>query len=267
MTGSDLLNALAPLCAHREQSAILLDVDGTLAPIAARPEEATVPEATQELLRELCSQYGLVACVSGRCALDARALVGLPELHYVGNHGAELLMPNQDTPLIDDALAEWIEPVREFTRGEFSEDLVALSVRLEEKGPISALHYRGASDEETSIEALRELARRAAKQGLRTQWGRKVLEIRPPLSFDKGSGVELLLRERLFTHALYAGDDNTDLDAFRKLTFLKQGGALTYAVTVGVASSESPATIAAEADIVLDGPKGVTRLLEILVTD
>lgn len=258
---SELEEAIEPLRSHREQTAILLDVDGTLAQVAARPEEAEVPAETRALLQELTVQYGLVGCVSGRQALDARALVGLPNLHYVGNHGAELLLPNDETPTINAELTEWIAPIQDFTRGEFSEDLVKLSVRLEEKGPISALHYRGSQDEETSIEALRELARRAGKAGLRTQWGRKVLEIRPPLSFDKGSGIEQLLREGLFTYVLYAGDDNTDLDAFRKLTVLKQGGHLNYSLTIGVTSSESPATIAAEADLVLAGPEGVSDLL------
>jgi trehalose-phosphatase len=84
---------IAPLRRHPGRSAILTDVDGTIAPIVSEPSEATVPEATRELLRALAKRYGLVGSLSGRRALDARRVVGLDELAYSGNHGFELLLP------------------------------------------------------------------------------------------------------------------------------------------------------------------------------
>ena len=73
-----------------------------------------------------------------------------------------------------------------------------------------------------------------------------------------------LLRETDVTHALYAGDDNTDLDAFRALRELVEQGRLQAALAVGVRSDETPAELEAQADVLVDGPAGVRRLLEAL---
>jgi len=83
---SDLLARLAERPA---EAAILLDVDGTLAPIVSRPEDAAVPEGTRGLLRGLVERYGLVACLSGRPGLDAGRVVGVEGVRYVGEHGLE----------------------------------------------------------------------------------------------------------------------------------------------------------------------------------
>ena len=87
---------LAPLRADPARAAILTDVDGTLAPIAARAEQAAVPAAARAALARLSERYGLVGCVSGRQAEEARRLVGVDELAYAGNHGLELLLPGDD---------------------------------------------------------------------------------------------------------------------------------------------------------------------------
>ena len=89
----ELERLLAPLREDPQRSAILTDVDGTIAPIVLNPTDAAVPEPTRELLRALAERYALVGCLSGRRALDARRIVGLDELAYSGNHGFELLLP------------------------------------------------------------------------------------------------------------------------------------------------------------------------------
>ncbi len=73
-----------------EQAAVLLDVDGVLAPIVLRPEDAQVPEETRAEIARLAEKYALVACVSGRTSADAARIVGVPEIVYVGSHGLEL---------------------------------------------------------------------------------------------------------------------------------------------------------------------------------
>ena len=78
---------LAPLRESPQRTAVLCDVDGTLAPIAARPDEAAVPDAARAVLEALARRYALVGCVSGRRAAEARAMVGLDSLTYIGNHG------------------------------------------------------------------------------------------------------------------------------------------------------------------------------------
>jgi trehalose 6-phosphate phosphatase len=157
--------------------------------------------------------------------------------------------------------------VQEFGRGAFTADLRRLRVRLEEKGAIVAFHWRGAPDEEAARSAIDSIATRAESSGLRTHWGRKVLEVRPPVRIDKGAGIETFLDGIDVDVALYVGDDATDLDAFRTLARLASEGRLQKAIRVGVRSDEGPSEIIEEADIVVDGTDGVRQLLIMLVAE
>ena len=139
-----------------------------------------------------------------------------------------------------------------------------LRVRAEDKDAIAAFHWRGAPDEQAAEAGLRAVAERAEAEGYVTHWGRKVLEIRPPVRLDKGRGVERLLRGAGLTAALYTGDDRTDLDAFAGLRKLVEEGELQTAVCIGVRSDETPEELEAEADVLVDGPAGVRRMLQAL---
>src|SRR5262245_30631955 len=81
---------LARLAERPRETAILLDVDGTLAPIVAEPRDARVPKSTRAELARLVTRYELVACLSGRTAADAARVVGVGGIRYVGEHGLEL---------------------------------------------------------------------------------------------------------------------------------------------------------------------------------
>jgi trehalose 6-phosphate phosphatase len=192
-------------------AALILDVDGTLAPIVAEPGSAAVPGETRAELRRI------------RC---------------VGEHGLEL----------DPSAAEWAERLRAFASsvGWPSEPGKRLSL---------AFHYRGAEDEGAAVSALRQIAERALAEGLRPRWGRKVLEVRPPLDADKGTAVRRLLEDAGLRRALYAGDDTTDLDAFRSLDGLE------VAVRVAVVSDEGPGDLGRAADLIVGGPADLLELL------
>ncbi len=259
------MEALAPIRAEPARSAILLDIDGTLAPIVRHADDAHVPEATRSVLIEVSRRYGLVGCVSGRQASTARAIVAIGTIAYVGNHGGELLRPGTIAAEVDPGLAEWTGRVRRFAEQADGAEQQRLRVRAEDKGAIAAFHWRGAPDEEAAEAAVREIAARAEKEGLAVHWGRKVLEVRPPVSFDKGLGVASLVRDAGVSAALYAGDDTTDLDAFRGLRDLVGEGAIETALCIAVASEEAPAELVAEADLAVEGPGGVRGLLEALL--
>ncbi|HVW18094.1 MAG TPA: trehalose-phosphatase [Solirubrobacteraceae bacterium] len=260
-----LVDALAPLRATPERSAVLLDVDGTLAPIVRHPDDAHVPEPTRTALIAVARRFGLVACVSGRRALTARQIVGLGAIAYVGNHGGEVLRPGSARPELDPEAAAYVERVRAFSRAALTDELRRLRVRAEDKDAIAAFHWRGAPDEQAAEQALGELARRAEDAGLAVHWGRKVLEVRPPVAIDKGRGVTRLLRGAGVDAALYCGDDLTDVDAFRALRAEQAAGRLDEAVCVGVASDETPGEVRREADVMVDGPRGVRELLTALL--
>jgi trehalose 6-phosphate phosphatase len=256
--------AIEPIRADPPGSGVLLDVDGTLAPIVRHADDAHVPEPTRGPLIAIAKRYGLVACVTGRQATTARRIVSLGTITYIGNHGAEILRGGATEVELDPEVQEWAPKVRAFARSCWTDELHRLRVRTEDKDAIAAFHWRGAPDEQAAEASLRAVAERAEEEGYVTHWGRKVLEIRPPVRLDKGRGVERLLRGAGLTAALYAGDDRTDLDAFAALRKLVSEGELQTALCVGVRSDETPEELVAEADVLVDGPAGVRRMLEAL---
>ena len=228
---------LARLAAEPERAAVLLDVDGVLAPIVARPEDARVPDATRRELERLATRYALVACVSGRAGDDARRIVGVDGIAYVGLHGLEL----------EPEAERWREPLQQFVAGA--------GWPVENKGLTVSFHYRTAADEDAARATLEELATRARAQGLKARFGRKVLELLPPLDASKGTAVRRLLAERELRSALYAGDDTTDLDGFAALEGLE------LAVRVAIGSEEGPRELREAADIVVEDPNAFLGLL------
>jgi trehalose 6-phosphate phosphatase len=264
-TAATLDEALRPLKEDPAHAAVLLDVDGVLAPIVQHADDAHMPETTRRPLIDVAKRYGVVACVSGRRASDARRIVSLGSIAYLGSHGSEILRPGATTPDVDRELQAWTRRVQSFTRDAFSERLRRLRVRLEDKEAIAALHWRGVPDEEDAQAAVEELARAAEEAGFTTHWGRKVLEIRPPVRIDKGAGIVGLLRDMDLGAAVYVGDDVTDLDAFRGLDELVEMGRLGTAVKVGVRSDEGPAALEDSADLMVEGTDGVRDLLRALL--
>jgi trehalose 6-phosphate phosphatase len=260
-----LPEALVPLRSNPSRSAILLDIDGTLAPIVENAAAAQVPESTRQLLIRIARTYQVVACVSGRQASDARAMVAIGTITYLGSHGAELLRAGWTEAVVDPALEDWARRIHEFAREADTADVRRRRIRLEDKGPIVAFHWRGAPDEEAARAAIDAIAARAEAAGLRTHWGRKVLEVRPPVKIDKGAGIATLLADVDLESAMYVGDDVTDLDAFRTLAQMVEDGRLERAIRVGVRSDEGPSEITSEADIVVDGTSGVQKLLALLL--
>ncbi|HEV2724507.1 MAG TPA: trehalose-phosphatase [Thermoleophilaceae bacterium] len=265
-TAETLAESLLPLTAEPSRAAVFCDIDGTLAPIVNRPEDSRVPEEASVVLSKLGRTYGCVACVSGRPAAEARRLVGVGGVAYVGSHGAELLEPGSSTPQFLDAFVRWEGRVREFVEAQQEDrDLKLLRIRIEDKGPIKAFHWRDVPDEAAAEQWLQNVAQEAQEAELEIHWGRKVLEIRPPVPVDKGQGVTRMLQSSGVRSALYGGDDVTDLDAFDALQSLVASGDLDAAVCVGVRSTEGPRAIVDRADLVVDGVSGFRDVLLALV--
>ncbi len=260
----DLERLLAGLTESPSRSAILTDVDGTIAPITTNPSDAAVPEQTRDLLRKLAERYALVGCLSGRRALDARRIVGLDELAYSGNHGFELLLPGDEEARPDPSLDGHEGDAPRFVAGLDRSELDRVGIRTEDKGAIIGLHWRGADNEGAAESLAQEIASEAEWQGLIPHRGRKVLEIRPNVAINKGIAVAALLASRPLDAALYGGDDRTDVDAFTALRTLRDDGQLRATACIAVASDESPPEVSGEADLTVDGPQGFVRVLEAL---
>jgi trehalose 6-phosphate phosphatase len=242
VTGSsdDLLGRLA---ADPARAGLFLDFDGVLAPIVDRPEDAEPPPEARTELERLVGRYALVAVVSGRAGEDVRERVGVDGVVCVGSHGLEL-----------DPQAERWRPVL----ATFAANAPWPQRDVEVKGLAVTLHFRDRPDEPEAVAELNGIAEAAACHGLKSRYGRKVLEVLPPVRANKGTAVRRLLEERGLQRALAAGDDTTDIDSFAALDGLE------LAVRVAVASAEAPEALLDAADIRLESTDEFLELLRTL---
>ena len=256
---------LAPLIADPQRSAVLLDVDGTLAPITTDTHAATVPSATREVLAQIADRYKLVACITGRQCERAREMVGLGNITYFGNHGSEIMRPGSSKVEIAPEAAAWQERVQAFAAGAYADSgLERFGIRTEDKGPIAGLHWRGVDDEAAAEAAVRQVAQAAEAAGFGLHWAKKILEIRPPSDFSKGSAVHQLLSEQEVDNAIFVGDDLTDIHAFKALDEARAAGEINHAGKIGVDSDEAPPELAPAADVMLPGTEAVVEMLRLL---
>ncbi len=255
--------ALEPLRAQPSESAVLCDVDGTLAPIVPRYEDARLLDGARELLLRLRDRMGLLGFVSGRGLADLERMVGIDGCAYAGNHGMELRGPGE-RPRLAPGVAEHLPAIAGFAARWPAERLAEGGLRMEPKGATITVHARGAPDPVAADLLLKAIAADARAHGLVPTGGREVLEVRPPVAVDKGTAIRALLDGSGARRAMYVGDDRTDADGWRALRALREEGALDVAVAVAVTSEEVPAEVREAADVEVAGPSGALAALEIL---
>jgi trehalose-phosphatase len=232
---------LERLAAEPDAAGLFLDFDGVLAPIVDRPEDAVPPPDTRAELERLVGRYALVAVVSGRASEDVRGRLGVDGVVCVGSHGLEL-EPQAD---------RWRRVL-----AAFAADAPWPPTGIEVKGLALAFHFRDRDDERRAVRELDAIAESAREEGLVARYGRKILEVLPPVGSHKGTAVRRLLEEHGLRRALAAGDDTTDIDSFAALD------GLDVAVRVAVASSEAPRLLLDSADLVVDSPAEFLTLLQ-----
>ncbi|MFI9646611.1 trehalose-phosphatase [Streptomyces sp. NPDC052040] len=261
--GRDGLDAIL---ARPERAVLAFDFDGTLAPIVPDPDQARAHPDAVPALAALAPEVASVAVVTGRPAGVAvrhggfAGVPGLDRLVVLGHYGAErwdartgtvhapaphpgVAAVRAELPGLLDAIGAW--------RGTW----------IEEKGRAVAVHTRRADDPAAAFEALREpLGDLAARHGLIVEPGRMVLELRPP-GMDKGVALLEYIRETGAGAVMYTGDDLGDLPAFAAVDKLRSEGVPGLLVCSG---SEEVTELADRADLVVDGPEGVVRLLAAL---
>ena len=235
---------LTALGADPARAAILLDFDGTLAPIVSRPEEVAPVPGAREVLAALATRFRLVAVVSGRPTSDLERLIGLDGVRYEGLYGLPggLTAPDVLRTRAEDvakAVPEaWVEP----------------------KGATVAVHYRQAVDPVSARAALAPaLVALAEDTGHELFEGKMVFELAPAGESRKGGAVDRLVRGDGLEAALYAGDDLPDLEAFAALDQLAADGLI--AVKVAVGGPATPEALRKDADVVVDDPASLVTLL------
>ncbi|MGW0549749.1 trehalose-phosphatase [Streptomyces altiplanensis] len=260
-------DGLAALLDAPDRALIALDFDGTLADIVPDPEQARAHPGAVEALAALAPHTGALAVITGRPAAVAvrnggfAGVPGLEHLVVLGHYGAERWDAVTGTVRAP-AAHPGVEAVRAELPGFLDGVEAWRGSWVEEKGRAVAVHTRRAADPVTAFESLRvPLAELAARHGLIVEPGRLVLELRPP-GVDKGVALTEHVRETGASRVLYAGDDLGDVAAYAAVEKLRTEGVPGLLVCSG---SEVPA-LADRADLVVEGPSGVVRLLTALAS-
>ena len=190
------------------QPLLAFDIDGTLAPIVARPQDARLPDDIQECLTKLARRTD-VAIVTGRAVSDARRMLAFEPRFLIGNHGAEGM------PTWRDRTAGFAQTVRDWR--DIIDGCAALDragVMVEDKRYSLSLHYRQAPDVEAARRAILACID-ALHPAPKIIDGKAVVNLLPRDAPDKGEAMRALIDETGYRNVLYVGDDDTDETLFR----------------------------------------------------
>ncbi|HVC70074.1 MAG TPA: trehalose-phosphatase [Acidimicrobiales bacterium] len=257
-TDDHAFGLMEPLWAAPVTAAVLTDFDGTLSPIVADPGLARALPGAPDVLRRLAEKFAAVAVVSGRpVTFLARQLAAAgPAVRLYGVYGLEW-WDEGEVHVVPEA-EPWVARAAEVVAAAVGQ--APPGVGVEAKGAALAIHWRRAPEAGAWAQAFAEDW--AERTGLLLQPGRRALELRPPLSIDKGQVVEAVAGH--CSSACFVGDDAGDLPAFAALDRLARRG--VDVVRVAVADEESPPELVEAADVVIAGPVEALALLDRIAT-
>jgi trehalose 6-phosphate phosphatase len=261
--GADALAGFVKAAASAPAAAALLcDIDGTISPIAPRPSEAIVPRHFRDLLADLVTRLGLIAFVTGRAVEDGRRMIPVDGAVYVGTHGLETMGPD-GVPHVEPQAERYVGVVHEVAQDAARDlDCDALGIVLEDKRTVLAVHYRLAPDAaETRHQILARVVEPARARGLAIATGHFAFEVRPPLSFSKGTATRRLLNDGEYLSALCCGDDLTDVTAFAAVHDWGERDARRSVCALAAVTDETPRPVLENADVLVRATPGVYAAL------
>ena len=247
---------------RRTPAGLVTDIDGTVSAIAPTPAEAVVTADARQALERLARRLALVAVISGRAASAGEAMVGVPDLVYIGNHGMErchrgVPWAHPGAAASVDAMTKALDEVAAAARATGCDH----GLIVENKGLSGTVHYRLAPEPEAARAALLPLAAAAAtRHGLVVTEGRLIVELRPNIVVNKGTALVDLVAEHRLRGVVFLGDDLTDVDGFVALRQLRQAGEVAT-LRVGVLGAETHPRVAEEIDVAVPGVPACAALL------
>ncbi|HEX3013326.1 MAG TPA: trehalose-phosphatase [Methanobacterium sp.] len=248
-----------------EKTAVITDIDGTISKIVLDPDEATVSQIMKDTLKKLVNKFQLVGIVTGRNVRNAKEMLEVEGLLYIGSHGLEYL--KDDEIHIEPEVEEYLPIIQKVAQNlQNEEELYNIkNILFQEKGLCFTVHYRKCEDpEETHRKILEAINEMEGIEKFKITEGRKVVEIRPKSGHDKGTILEKLIFENALEKLIYLGDDVTDVDAFNKLKELKEGDKVN-GVGIVVVSEEVPDYVKENASFYVNGVEEVQKFFNWLL--
>jgi trehalose 6-phosphate phosphatase len=259
MHWQDAVETLLPPFLAEQRIGVISDVDGTISPIVANPDDAAVLPTSKAHLTAIQPNLALLAFMSGRGAMDICERVGIDNALYVGNHGMERVQTD-GTVLVDTRVTRFranLEAALNEVRGRVLDGMT-----VEDKGATASVHYRNAANpRQIEAELLPEIEKIASRHHIVLHSGKMVFELRPPVPINKGTAFAALVKHYNLGAALYLGDDVTDADAMQAAQKMRQDGTC-YALAVGVAhDGTTPEAVGRYSDFLADGVEGLAAFL------
>ncbi|BDZ66582.1 trehalose-phosphatase [Methanobacterium ferruginis] len=247
-----------------KSTAIITDIDGTISEITQTPEEAFVNKAIQDLIVKLRDEFQLVAVISGRSVLNAKKMVGVEGVLYVGNHGLEFLKNGE--LCVQPEVVKY-EPYIKAVENELETGKLAhiKGLKFEDKGICFSIHYRLSKDpENTRKRILKFLHECPHCKNLKIDEGRRIVELKPPIGYNKGVIMNDIIDQYHLKKVIYLGDDITDVNAFNKLKELESKGKIRGR-SVLVCSSEIPSYVKKQSSLFVNGVDEVHKFFQWLL--
>ncbi|KAI0520596.1 hypothetical protein KFK09_008072 [Dendrobium nobile] len=243
--------------AKGKKVALFLDYDGTLSPIVDNPDNAFMSSAMRSAVKDV-AKFFPAAIISGRSRDKVYEFIGLKDLFYAGSHGMDLACPGKESNLFQPA-SKFLPIINAVFKCLIDKTKDIKGSKVENNKFCLSVHYRLVDEKNWSVIAQRVHDILKNYPLLQLTHGRKVLEIRPIIDWNKGKAVNLLLEclglNRDDVLPIYIGDDRTDEDAFKVLRELNRG----YGILVSSVSKET------EAHYSLKDPSEVMVFLRSLV--
>ena len=249
-----------------EKTAIITDIDGTISKIVLNPDEAIISQIMENTLRKLANKFQLVGVVTGRSVKNAKEMLNVEGLLYIGSHGLEYLKDDQS--YIEPELEKYLPIIKKIAQNvQNSESCDIKGILFEEKGTCFTIHYRKCKDQEgTRRKILEAINGLGELENLKITEGRKIVEIRPKIGHNKGTILEKLVFENALEKIIYLGDDVTDVDAFNKLKELKKDGKVN-GLGIVVVSEEVPEYVKENASFYVNGVDEVQKFFNWLLEE
>ncbi len=245
-------------------TAIVTDIDGTISQIAPTPDEALVTDSMRKELINLQEKFNLVAVISGRSVLNAIKMVGVEGLLYVGNHGLEFLKNGRIS--MHPEIEKYLPQIQKTGQKLKNDDLSNINgLIFEDKGICYSIHYRLSNPSENVREKIINTINSDPEcRKLKISEGRQLVELKPPVSCDKGTILNNIIEEYNLQKIIYLGDDITDADAFNKLKELENDGKIKGA-SILVLSNEIPSDVKKDSDFFVNNVNEVLKFFKWLL--